>query len=282
MKKSRLVALVTAVMAVAALSFAAGCGSSDDNSSGSGLDSELVKAGTLTVGSDIPYPPFEFGDPPGYKGFDIDLVNEVAKRMGIENVAIKPTSFDTIFTSVAQGKFDLVASAATITKEREQTVKFSQPYYESEQALLVPDGSDIKTVDQLEGKNVAVQDGTTGKDFAENETGASQVRGFPNGPAAIAALKAGQVDATIIDRPVAEDAVAKGQTGFEIASVIPTGEFYGFAMAKDTPELEKAVNKALSEIKEDGTLNKLYQQWFKVDAPKSLMEHTTSEGVAID
>lgn len=283
MKKSRLFALLTALVAVAALSFAAGCGGSDDDSSsGGGLDSELVTAGTLTIGSDIPYPPFEFGDPPDFKGFDIDLINDVAKRMGLDSVVIKPTSFDTIFTDVAQGKFDVVISAATITKERQQTVNFSQPYYESEQALLVPDGSDIKTVEDLEGKNVAAQNGTTGLDFAKNETGASQVRGYPNGPAAIAALQAGQVDATIIDQPVAADAVAKGQTGFEIATNIPTGEFYGIAMAKDTPELEKAVNDALSEIKKDGTLNDIYNEWFDKDVPQSVLDTTSADKVAID
>lgn len=281
MKKSRLVALLSALLAVAALSFAAGCGSSDDdNGSGGSLDSELVSAGSLTVGSDIPYPPFEFGNPPDYKGFDIDLVNEIADHMGLK-VVIKPAAFESIFTDVAQGKYDVVASASTITEERQQTVNFSQPYYESEQALLVPDGSTIKNVADLDGKIVAVQDGTTGKDYANDQTKASQVRGYPNGPAAIAALKAGQVDATIIDRPVAEDAVSKGQTGFELATLIPTGEFYGLAMAKNTPELEKGVNDALTKMKDDGTLNDLYKKWFKVEVPQSVLDHKSSEGVAI-
>ncbi len=281
MKKSRLFALLSALVAVAALSFAAGCGSSDDNGDGgSGIDSELVTAGTLTVGSDIPYPPFEFGNPPDYKGFDIDMINKVADDMGLK-VVIKPTAFDTIFTDVGQGKFDVVVSASTITEERMQTVDFSQPYYESEQALLVPDGSDIKTVEDLAGKIVAVQNGTTGKDYAENETEASQVRGYPNGPAAIAALKAGQVDATIIDQPVAADAVKKGQTGFSMATAIPTGEFYGIAMAKDNTELQKGINDGLSRIKDDGTLNDIYQQWFQKDVPQSVLDTTSAEAVAI-
>lgn len=284
MKKSRLAALLTALVAVAALSFAAGCGgsSSDDEGSGStGIDSELVTAGTLTIGSDIPYPPFEFGSPPDFEGFDVDLINEVADDMGLKLV-IKPTSFDTIFTDVGQGKFDAVVSASTITRERMQTVNFSQPYYESEQALLVPDGSDIKTVEDLSGKIVAVQNGTTGKDYAEDETDASQVRGYPNGPAAIAALKAGQVDATIIDQPVAADAVKKGQTGFTMATAIPTGEFYGIAMAKDTPEVAKGIDAALTRIKKDGTLNDLYQKWFQKDVPQSVLDTKSADDVAID
>lgn len=285
MKKSRFVALLSALAAVAALSFAVGCGSSDDNGSdsgsSSGIESELVTAGTLTIGSDIPYPPFEFGNPPDFEGFDVDMINKVAEDMGLE-IVIKPTSFDTIFTDVGQGKFDAVVSAATITNERMQTVNFSQPYYESEQALLVPDGSDIKTVEDLEGKNVAAQNGTTGLDYAKKETGASQVRGYPNGPAAIAALKAGQVDATIIDQPVAADAVKKGQTGFTMATAIPTGEFYGIAMAKDTPEVEKGINAGLTKMKEDGTLNDLYQKWFQKDVPQSVLDTKSAEEVAIN
>jgi len=282
MKKSRLIALLSAMMIIAAMAFVVGCGSDDDDSGGDNgtttasadFESELIKPGTLTVGSDIPYPPFEFGKAPGYKGFDIDLVNEIADRLGLET-AIKDTSFESIFIDVGQGKFDLVASASTITPEREKTVNFTNPYYESEQALLVPEGSDIATVEDLAGKVVGAQDGTTGETYANDETDASQVRGFPNGPAAIAALKAGQVEATIIDRPVAEDAISKGQTGFELATLIPTGEYYGFALAKNTPNLLEAVNGALQEIKDDGTLNELFQKWFKVDAPKSLFEDSS-------
>lgn len=282
MKKSRLIALITAVMAVFALSFAAGCGSSDDNNSNaSGLDSELITAGTLTVGSDIPYPPFEYGDPPGYEGFDIDLINEVADRMGLKT-DIRKTAFETIFTDVAQGKFDAVVSASTITNERLQKVNFSQPYYESAQALLVPDGSDIKTVADLDGKIVAVQNGTTGLDYAKKETDASQVRGYPGGPQAIAAMKAGQTDAAIIDLPVAADAASKGQTGFEVAETIPTGEFYGIALAQDTPEIEKGVNDALSEMKKDGKLDELYKKWFDKPVPQSVLDADSAEGVAIE
>ncbi len=281
MKKSRLVVLMTALAVMSALVLAA-CGGDDDKSSDSGntsasgsFSSELVSEGTLTVGSDIPYAPFEFGKAPDYEGFDVDLVNEIADRLDLE-VSIKDTSFDTIFTDVASGKFDLVASAASITPEREQTVNFSDPYYESEQALLVPEGSDIKTVDDLSGLTVGAQDGTTGEAYANDETDAGQVRGFPTGPAAIAALTNGQVEATIIDNPVAADAIEKGQKGFEIAQVIPTGEFYGFALSKNTPELLTAVNGALSEIKSDGTLDKLFEEWFNTKAPASLTKDAGS------
>ncbi|MBN8867969.1 MAG: amino acid ABC transporter substrate-binding protein [Solirubrobacterales bacterium] len=286
MKKSRLIALLSALMIVAAMAFVVGCGSSDDDKSSDGgdtststasgdLSSELITDGTLTVGSDIPYPPFEFGSAPDYDGFDIDMVNEIADRLGLDT-KIVDTSFDTIFTDVANGKFDMVASASTITPDRKKVVNFSDPYYSAQQALVVPEGSDITSVEDLDGKTVGAQNGTTGKDFAENDTNAGTVQGYPNGPAAIEAVKNGQVDATIIDQPVAQDAIDKGQTGFEVATTIPTGELYGLAFAKNTPALLKAVNGALQDMKKDGALNEIYQKWFKIDAPKEVINGTTT------
>lgn len=278
MKKSRLLFLMSALAVMAAMVLVA-CGGDDNDSdttpAASGdVSSELITAGTLTVGSDIPYPPFEFGDAPGYKGFDIDLVNAVADQLELKT-NIQDSSFDTIFTDLAQGKFDLVASASTITPERQQQVNFSDPYYDSAQSLLVPPGSDIKTVEDLAGKTVGAQNGTTGLAFANDETDASRVQGYPNGPAAIAAVKNGQVDATIIDQPVAQDAVDKGQTGFELATVIPTGEVYGLAISKKSPNLLAGVNEALQTLKDNGDLNKIYNQWFGIDAPATVLKGTT-------
>ena len=272
MKSSRISAILALVALFAGATVFAAC--SSDSSSGGSVDSELIQSGTLTVGSDIPFPPFEFGRAPDYKGFDIDIVREIAKDMGLK-LKIQDTGFDTIFTDVAQGKFDMVASASTITPERQQTVNFSDPYYEAEQALLVPPDSDISTVEDLSGKIVGAQDGTTGEAYANDETDASEVRGFPNGPAAIDAVKAGQVDATIIDQPVAQDALDKGQTGFDIATLIPTGELYGFAFAKKNTALLDKVNEIVQKMKEDGRLDAVYQKYFKTKPPKGVIDGTT-------
>ncbi|MFM8888517.1 MAG: ABC transporter substrate-binding protein [Solirubrobacterales bacterium] len=272
MKSSRISAILALFALFAGATVFAAC--SSDSSSGGSVDSELIQSGTLTVGSDIPFPPFEFGRAPDYKGFDIDIVREIAKDMGLK-LKIQDTGFDTIFTDVAQGKFDMVASASTITPERQQTVNFSDPYYEAEQALLVPPDSDISTVEDLSGKIVGAQDGTTGEAYANDETDASEVRGFPNGPAAIDAVKAGQVDATIIDQPVAQDALDKGQTGFDIATLIPTGELYGFAFAKKNTALLDKVNEIVQKMKEDGRLDAVYQKYFKTKPPKGVVDGTT-------
>ena len=277
MKKSRLIALLSALMILAAMVVVVGCGSSDDDSSsGSGdFQSELITEGTLTIGSDIPYAPFEFGKAPDYTGFDIDLVNAIADNLELD-VKVEDTAFDTIFTDVAQGKFDMVASASTITPEREQQVNFSDPYYESEQALFVPPGSDITSVEDLSGATVAVQDGTTGEAYANDETDAGQVRGFPTGAAAIAAVVNGQAEAGIVDAPVVEDAISKGQEGFELATNIPTGEYYGFAFAKNTPELLSAVNGALSDVIEDGTYETLFKKYFNNATPPASITDGTA------
>lgn len=263
--KSRFLILAVAIGALMTGVIVSGCGSSSDSGSSN--------SDTLLVGSDIPYPPFEQGKAPNYDGFDIELVNEIAKRTG-KTVTYQDTAFDTIFRDVAQGKFDMVASAATITPEREQTVDFSDPYYEANQAVVVATGSDIKSVADLDGKIIGAQDGTTGESYANDEISANSVRGYGQGPEAIQAVKAGQVDAAIIDEPVAQDAL-ENQSGIEIATVISTGELYGLAFAQDSDSLREEVNKALKEIKDDGTLQKLYDKWFPgVKVPESVLNGT--------
>lgn len=277
MSKSRLWTVVAALALTIGVLFAAGCGSSDSSTTsggtGASADLGLKSSGKLLVGSDIPFPPFEFGNPPAYDGFDVNLVDEIAKRLGL-SVTWQDTPFNTIFVNLDAGQFDMVASASTITPERQQTVDFSDPYYEAQQALVVVPGSDIKTVQDLAGKTVGAQDGTTGEAYANDETDASTVQGYPQGPDVINALKTGQVDAGILDQPVAQDAVDK-QGGVEIAAVIPTGELYGFAFQKDNDALREAVNKELKAMEADGALDKIYQKWFKVNAPKNVVDGTT-------
>ena len=160
--------LVAIAVLLAAVLVAAGCGDDDSSSSTSSADLGLIQDGQLKVGSDIPYPPFEFGRAPDYKGFDVDVVNEVAKRLDLDAEFIK-TPFDPIFRNLAQGRFDMVASAATITPEREGTVAFSVPYFAADQSLMIKKGSDIKTEDDLEGKIVGAQLGTTGADVRQGQ-----------------------------------------------------------------------------------------------------------------
>ena len=191
-------------MAIAAL-VAAGCGGSDDDSTDRRQQRRRASGGEpLTVGSDIPYPPFEQGKPGDYTGFDIELMEAIGEKIG-RTPEFQDTSFETIFRDVAQGKFEAVISAATITEEREKVVAFSDPYYLSEQAILVKEGSDIKGLEDLAGKTVGAQQGTTGLELGKEKADAGELRPYPEGPDAINALKAGTVEAVIIDAPVARE-----------------------------------------------------------------------------
>jgi ABC-type amino acid transport substrate-binding protein len=136
---------------------------------------------------------------------------------------------------------------------------------------VVTDNSDIQTVDDLSGKTIGAQLGTTGELYANDETDAGQVRTYDLVDDAFQALNSGQIEAAIIDFPVAADAQEAGE-GIVVAETIPTDESYGFAFAKNTPELVDAVNEALAEVKADGTYTKIYEQWFGQAPPKSILE----------
>jgi ABC-type amino acid transport substrate-binding protein len=275
MRKSRLTALFAVLLLALAAVAAVGCGGGSDTtgSSGGGGSAEGGGGGEpLTVGSDIPYPPFEQGKPGDYTGFDIELIEAIGEKIG-RTPEVQDTSFETIFRDVAQGKFEAVISAATITEEREKAVDFSNPYYLSEQAVLVKEGSDIKSLDDLQGKTVAAQQGTTGLELAKEELGDSEIRPYPEGPDAVNALKSGTVEGVIIDAPVAQNAVEKSG-GVEIAEKVPTEETYGIAVAQGDTELLEEINKGLEEVLDDGTYKKIYEKWFKLEPPKAIFSAT--------
>ena len=275
--KTRLWSLLVLVIGLAAAFAVAGCGSSDntgsDATSADGTTNtaslNLINDGTLTVGSDIPYPPFEQGDPPDYEGFDIDLINAVADKMGLDT-QIKDLPFNVVLAG-GGGQFDLAIAATTITPARANKVDFSDPYFNASQGLLVQQGSDIQSVDDLSGKIVGAQDATTGETYAQDNTDASEVRPFPQIDQAYNALKVGQVDAVINDTPSVNDA-AEQLGGLEVVQNFPTEEQYGIVIPKGQTELVDAVNSALQKVKDDGTLTDLYQQWFKTDPPEELLQ----------
>ena len=266
MRSTRLTALLAVFLLAIASLVVAACGSSDDDStsSGGGGGGEV-----LTVGSDIPYPPFEQGKAGNYTGFDIELMEAIAGKIG-RTAEFQDTSFETIFRDVAQGKFEAVISAATITAEREKAVAFSDPYYLSEQAILVKEGSDITGLADLSGKTVGAQQGTTGLELGKEKADAGELRPYPEGPDAVNALKSGTVEAVIIDAPVAQNAVEKSG-GVEIAEKVPTEETYGIALAKDNTDLLDKVNQGLEEVIDDGSYKTIYEKWFHLEPPQEIV-----------
>jgi polar amino acid transport system substrate-binding protein len=258
-----------AVFAVAAL--AAGCGSSGDDSTGGGSG-----GAKLTVGSDVPYPPFEeFGKTKTeFKGFDIEVVEAIAKKIG-RTPEFQDTSFDTIFRDLAQGKFEMVASATTITKEREESVDFTNPYYlPSAQSIVVKKGATgLSTEKDLTGKIVGVQQGTTGEEYVEEEIDTKELRTFPQGPDTFPALEAGTLDAVVIDRPVAEKAVQQDPE-IEIAGGIETEEQYGLVVKQGNTELLDELNTALKEIVDSGEYATIFKKWFHKPPPAEIKTAT--------
>jgi ABC-type amino acid transport substrate-binding protein len=259
--------LVAAIALIATVLLAVGCGDdNNDNNKQTGSGFTTITKGKLKVGSDIPYPPFEFGREPNYEGFDVDLVKTIANKLGLEAEFIK-TPFDTIFRNLAQGKFDMVATASTISAEREKEVDFSDPYFAADQSLMVKKGSDIKTVDDLDGKVVGAQLATTGADYAKDKTKAKTVRTYDLIDDAFKALEAGQVEAVINDCPVSSYS-QKEHTGLVVVQAVTTNESYGFAFPSDSDALREAFNKELAPLKEDGTVEKLSRKWFGAEPCK--------------
>ncbi len=288
--KTRMAAFFAVLLVGAVALVAAGCGSSSSSSSSTGSETTEETTGgggeeasgggePLTVGSDIPYPPFEQkAKSGGYTGFDVELMEAIGKEIGREPEFID-SSFETIFRDVAQGKFEAVMSAATITEEREKVVAFSNPYYLSEQAILVKEGSSITGLADLKGKVVAAQQGTTGLELGKEKAEASELRPYPEGPDADNALKAGTVEAVIIDAPVAKQQ-AEELGGIEIVEKVPTEESYGIAVEKNNTELVEQINEGLKKTVEDGSYAKVYEKWFKEAPPLEGLEKAIEEAEA--
>lgn len=266
--------LIQAAAVAAAASFAlAACGGGsggegdgDDDSSG---DLELITAGTLTVCSEVPYPPFEFEDssaPSGYSGFDIDLVQAIADSLDLELV-VQDVGFDAIQggTAYASGQCDMGASAITITEERQANLDFSDPYYDSLQSLLVAADSGINGIADLAGQPVAVQATTTGEAYAQENAPDADLISYPGDAEMWPALQGGTVVAILQDLPV-NVTHAQEDPNYIIVEEYDTEESYGFAFGKDTnPNLIAAVNEALQTMRDDGSYDELYDSYFSAE-----------------
>lgn len=274
----RLLRSLLAPFAVAALALAA-CGNSDDSSDGGDdppAEGEAaieapptVADGTLTICSDTPYEPFEFegdGNESGFTGFDIDLLDAVAARMGLD-IAVIDVEFDGILGNLAADNCDVVASAVTINDERAQEVDFTEPYFDSEQSLLVKGDSDIADLESLAGEQIGVQSDTTGQAYAEeNAPEGAEVRAFDGADSLFAALESGAIVAILQDFPVNAYRATQDDS-VEVVETYTTDEQYGFAVKKDNFEVVEALDAGLAAVREDGTYDELYEEYFGTEPP---------------
>jgi polar amino acid transport system substrate-binding protein len=270
-RKTKIVAAFAAITLTAGL---AACGdddggsSSDTTAAGGSTDTqeltfEVVNDGQLTVCTDAPYPPFEFEDEDGnWTGFDLDIMRAFAETYGLElNVSVQP--FDGIWLKPAAGDCDIVASAMTINDERAENALFSDPYYNAAQSLMVrsDDAETYTDLASLDGKTIAVQAGTTGATYAEENASGSTIQEFDDPAAMFLALDSNQVDAILQDLPVNVDRVKQmGTTA--VTAVFETDENYGFAAALENTSLIDALNAVLTEMQADGRYDSLYSKYF--------------------
>ncbi|KUN78670.1 ABC transporter substrate-binding protein [Streptomyces bungoensis] len=263
-RRTRILAATTATAALVLV--AAGCSSSDSGSGGKTTVKgvHLVKGGQLTTCTHLPYPPFQSEIDGKVQGFDVSLVDLVAKNLGVKQ-QILDTPFENFKTGafLNSGQCDLAAAGMTITAERKKNVDFSDPYFEATQAVLVAKSSGITSLPDVKakGKKLGAQAQTTGEDYAKSK-GFDPVS-FHSSDAVLNGLRTGQVQAVVIDYPVVQGWLKDkaNADAFKVVGNLKTGEQYGFTVKKGNRPLLDAVNKALKDAKADGTYKKIYEQW---------------------
>ncbi|MEP6976995.1 MAG: ABC transporter substrate-binding protein [Thermoleophilia bacterium] len=263
----RLVAL-----ALGTVLLAAGCGGGSKSSSGGTTaatstgtpQAQTMKAGVLTVGAEFPAPGFLNPPRSNPTGFEADVANEIAKRLGLSTVTWAETPFTSLF-SPAPKKFDFDINEITITPERQKVVDFSVAYFDANQALLVHKGTPIesaKTLADLKQYQLGGQATTTGVDYIKKTIKPTKKpREYSTTGAAAQALVVKQIDSFVIDVPIAAALVKQYPKDLTIVGQFITNEQYGILLQKGS-KLKAAVDKALTDMKSDGTLKKLQNKWF--------------------
>lgn len=266
-RQGRLAGLLAALVMVLA---ACGGGGDEGGQAAATADGiKLVKEGKLTVCTHLPYEPFQFQDDSGkVVGFDVDLLDLLAKDLGVE-IEVLDIEWEQITSGAvfAANRCDMGMGAMTITEERAAALTITDPYFDATQALAVKADSGFKTLADLKGKRVGVQTGTTGQNYGEehaDEFGyTTQV--FDDSALQLNALKAGNIDAAINDNAPILTFVADNPD-IALVEEFDTGEQYGFAAKKDDPNAQKMVdrwNELFAEAKSDGTYDEIFQKWFK-------------------
>lgn len=234
------------------------------------LGAGVAKAADLKVGANIGNVPWEFQDASGnFVGFEVDLVNEIGKRLG-KSVEIVNIPFQGLFAAVQSGQIDAAVSSITITPKRLASVSFAQPYYDSDQSLTVAAASGITGLDGMKGKIVAVDTGSTGDIWAtenQGKYGFAEIRRFEGLNPAMLDLQAGRIDGYISDIP-ALLYYTKDKPALKVVERIPTGEKYSVMFAKDAP-LATEFNKVIGELKKEGYIAALHEKWFGAKADEN-------------
>lgn len=266
--------IACAIMSAALVAFGAmvaGCGGTTGSdaatTSAADADLNLVSDGKLTVAFSNGFPPLEFSEDGSndVTGFDIELIKAVAEDMGLEAEILPTQKFDTLVPTIkAGGKADVCISAVTINDERKKEIAFSDPYLDSNQAILAGKDSTATSLDDFnkEGVTVVCSAGTTGEAWAKENLPKATILPLDDYVSCFTGTMAGNYDACVADLPVAGYLVKNSYKDLKICVEVPTGEQYGIVMSKDNEALQAAVNKSLANLESDGTMDELKEKWF--------------------
>ncbi len=237
------------------------CGSSGSGAAASGSSVKTVNDGVLTMATNGYFPPYEYYEGDKLVGIDVEIATAIAEKLGLE-LKIEDMEFDSIITSIATNKADIGLAGMTVTEERKQNVNFSDTYAEGVQVVIVKEGSDIKSVDDLQGKKIGVQLSTTGDIYCCDDFGQENVEQYKSGNDAVMALVSDKIDAVVIDNEPAKNYVA-ANTGLTILDTEYVTEEYAATLNKENTELLEAVNKAIAELKAEGKLDEIIGKYIK-------------------
>ena len=247
----------------AASSVASSAAASSEAASAAATELTTVEAGKLTMATNAAFPPYEMTtDASEFEGIDIETAQAIADKLGLE-LQIDDMDFDAALLSVQQGKADIVMAGVTVTDERKAVMDFSDSYATGIQSIIVPEGSDIASPDDLAGKKIGTQRGTTGYIYCSDDFGDENVVAYDDGLTAVQALNNGQVDAVVIDNAPAKEYVA-ANPGLVILDTSYAEEDYAIGVAKGS-SLKDAVNAALEELKADGTLQSIVDKYITAE-----------------
>ena len=227
-------------------------------------DFTTVEDGKLHMATNAAFPPYEMvADDGTFEGIDVEIAGKIAEKLGLELV-VDDMDFGSIITSVQTGKSDIAMAGLTVTEDRKKNVDFSDTYATGVQVVIVPEDSEIATIDDLQGKLIGCQESTTGYIYCSDDYGEDMVTAFPNGANAVQALLSGKVDAVVIDSQPAQDFVAQNE-GLKILDTEYVTEDYAIGISKDNTALRDAVNNALKELIDDGTVQSILDKYITAE-----------------
>ena len=248
----------------AASSVASSAASSEAVSSAAAAELTTVEAGKLTMATNATFPPYEITTDSGeIEGIDVDTAKAIAEKLGLE-LQIDDMEFEAALLSVQQGKADIVMAGVTVTDERQAVMDFSDSYATGIQSIIVKEDSDIASVDDLAGKKIGTQRGTTGYLYCSDDFGDENVVAYDNGLTAVQMLNNGQVDCVVIDNAPAKEFIA-ANPGLKLLDTAYVEESYAIGVGKGNTELKDAINTALEELKADGTLQAIVDKYITAE-----------------